>query len=119
MVSVAIARNLALALPEAEEKSHFDIPDFRVKNKIFASIHTEKKYMMVRLSVIDQSIFCSYNKEVIFPVPGGWGRRGATFINLEKVKKSMLQDALQIAWITVASPALRKKYFPGQSRVNR
>ena len=31
-------RRLALALPGAEEKSHFDKADFRVRNKIFASL---------------------------------------------------------------------------------
>ncbi|HEX7902960.1 MAG TPA: MmcQ/YjbR family DNA-binding protein [Chitinophagaceae bacterium] len=112
MVSVVIARQVALSMPEAQEKSHFDIPDFRVKNKIFASIHTDKNYMMVKLSAVDQSVFCSYDKEVIFPVPGGWGRKGATFINLEKVKKAMLRDAVQTAWKTVAPVSLRKRYFP-------
>ena len=32
-------RKLALALPEAYEDSHFDVADFRVKKKIFATIH--------------------------------------------------------------------------------
>jgi hypothetical protein len=66
---------------------------------------------MVKLSVIDQSVFCAYNKEVIFPVPGGWGQRGATFIDLKKVKKSMLIDAITTAWKTTASPKLVEKYF--------
>lgn len=102
---------MALSLPEAEEKSHFHIPDFRIKNKIFATLHADKNYMMVKLSVIDQSFFCSYNKEIIFPVPGGWGRQGATFINLKKIRKTMLKDALTTAWKTVAPPKLTEKYF--------
>ena len=111
MITIESARKAALSLPETEEKSHFDIPDFRVKNKIFATIHTDKNYMMVKLSPIDQSVFCSYNKQVIFPVPGGWGKHGATFINLKKVKKSMFIDALTTAWKTVAPPKLVKRYF--------
>ena len=67
MVSIASARKAALSFPETEEKKHFDIPDFRIKNKIFASIHTDKNYMMVKLSLVDQSVFCSYHKEIIFP----------------------------------------------------
>jgi len=66
---------------------------------------------MVRLSTIDQSVFCAYNKEVVFPVPGGWGKCGATFINLKKVKKSILLDALTIAWKTTAPSKLVEKYF--------
>ncbi len=34
----AEVRRLALALPEATEGSHFDRADFRVRNKIFASL---------------------------------------------------------------------------------
>jgi hypothetical protein len=66
---------------------------------------------MVKLSAIDQSVFCAYNKEVIFPVPGDWGKHGATFVNLKKVKKSMLIDAITTAWKTTAPSKLVEKYF--------
>ena len=111
MITIEQARKAALSLPESEEKPHFHLTSFRVKNKIFATIHADKNYLMVKLSAIDQSVFCSYNKEVIFPVPGGWGKQGATFINLKKVKKSMLLDALTTAWKTTAPPKLLDKYF--------
>lgn len=111
MVTIQQARKSALSLPETEEKPHFHVTSFRVKNKIFATIHADKNYVMVKLSVIDQSAFCSYNKDVIFPVPGGWGRKGATFINLKKVKSSMFVDALTTAWKTTATPKLVEKYF--------
>ena len=111
MISVEQARKAALSLPETEEKPHFHLTSFRVKNKIFATIHADKNYVMVKLSAIDQSVFCAYNKEVIFPVPGGWGKKGATFIDLKKVKKSMLIDAITTAWKTTASPKLVEKYF--------
>ena len=65
---------------------------------------------MVKLSTVGQSVSCSYNKEVIFPVPGGWGRQGATFINLKKVKKTMFLDALETAWKTTAPAKLLEKY---------
>ncbi len=111
MITIEQARKAALSLPETEEKPHFHLTSFRVKNKIFATIHADKNYVMVKLSAIDQSVFCSYNKEVIFPVPGGWGKQGATFINLKKVKKSMLLDALSTAWKKTAPPKLVEKYF--------
>jgi hypothetical protein len=111
MITIEHARKAALSLPETEEKPHFHLTSFRVKNKIFATIHADKNYMMVRLSAIDQSVFCSYNKDLIFPVPGGWGRKGATFINLKKVKKAMFLDALTTAWKTTAPAKLVEKYF--------
>jgi hypothetical protein len=115
MVTIETARQLALSLPEAEEKSHFGTPDFRVKNKIFATVHVDKQYMMVKLPVVDQSVFCAFDKEVVFPVPGGWGRKGATFFNLKKVKKAMLLDALAVAWKSVAPVKMVQKYFPAGS----
>ena len=102
---------MALALPETEEKLHFHLAGFWVKNKIFATIHMDKNCVMVKLSAIDQSVFCSYNKEVIFPVPGGWGKHGATFINLKKVRKSMFHDALTTAWKFAAPAKVIEKYF--------
>jgi hypothetical protein len=111
MVTIESARKAALSLPETEEKSHFDIPDFRVKNKIFATLHIDKNYMMIKLCLVDQSVFCSFDNETIFPVPGGWGRKGATFFNLRKVKKPMLMDALRCAWKNTAPPKLVKQYF--------
>ena len=112
MVSITEARESALALPEAEEKSHFDQPDFRVKGKIFAVLHAERNEMMVKLSIIDQSVFCAIDKNVIYPVPGGWGRKGATLINLKKVRRSIFLDALTTAWKTTAPSKLVTKYYP-------
>jgi len=57
---------------------------------------------MVKLSPKDQSVFCAYDLSVVYPVPGGWGLKGATFIDLKKVKRSMLKDAITTAYCTVA-----------------
>jgi hypothetical protein len=112
MISLPTAKQLALSFPEAEEKSHFERPDFRVRNKVFASLHVDKNVMVIKLSLVDQSVFCAFDSTIIYPVPGGWGRRGWTMINLKKIKKAMLVDALTTAWKTVAPATLVKKYFP-------
>lgn len=112
MVSVETAKKMALSLSETEEKSHFEKPDFRIRNKVFAVLHNDKQAMVVKLSLIDQSVFCAFDTTVIYPVNGGWGRQGWTMINLRKIKKPMLQDALTTAWKTVAPVTLVKKYFP-------
>ncbi len=114
MVNLSEARRLALALPASEEKAHFDKPDFRVKNKIFAVLHKDKSGMVVKLSLPDQSVFCAYDSEIIYPLPGGWGRKGWTMINLKKIKKPMLVDVLTMAWKAVAPASLVVKHFPGE-----
>ena len=112
MVSLAEAKKIANALPEVEEKSHFEKPDFRINNKIFAVLHLAESCMVVKLSVVDQSVFCAFDETIIYPVSGGWGGQGWTTINLKKIKRTMLKDALTTAWKTVASPKLVIKYFP-------
>ena len=111
MINIEEAREKALSLPEVAEKKHFERPDFRVRKKIFAVLHQDKNAMVIKLSVLDQNVFCSFDKEVIYPVPGGWGRQGWTFINLKKIKKVMFSDALATAWKTVAGIKLTEKYF--------
>src|SRR5436190_1282957 len=111
MITIKAAREALLALPEAVEHQHFGRPDFRIKKKIFATLHEDKNLVVVKLTVIDQSVFCAFDESVIFPVPGGWGRQGYTYINLKKINKPMLNDALLTAWKTVAPKTLVKKYF--------
>ena len=112
MVSLAGAKKITLTLPEVEEKKHFQRQDFRIRNRIFAVLHADKNCMVIKLSVPDQSVFCAFDETVIYPVFGGWGRQGWTMINLKRVKKAMLLDALTTAWKTVAPPRLVAKYFP-------
>ncbi len=69
MVDIETFRKLALSFPGTEEQPHFDIPSFRVKNKIFATLWAKENRAMLKLSLADQSVFCSYDNTVFFPVP--------------------------------------------------
>lgn len=55
------------------------------------------------LSEVDQSVFSAFDKSVIYPVPNKWGKQGATFVELEKVRKTMLKDALKRAYNKILS----------------
>jgi predicted DNA-binding protein (MmcQ/YjbR family) len=98
MVSVAAFRTLALSLPGTEELPHFHLTSFRVNKKIFATLGEKDKRAILKLSKIDQSVFCSYDESIFYAVPGSWGKQGATFVNLSKVRKAMFKDALQCAY---------------------
>ncbi len=67
----------------------------------------------LKLRPEDQSVFCSFDKEVIYPVPGGWGRMGFTFVNLKKVRKTMFKDALTVAYCGVAPAKLAAAFKKG------
>jgi hypothetical protein len=98
MVTVETFRQMALSFPGTVELPHFDRASFRINKKIFTTLSEKDKLAMVKLSLIDQSVFCAFDKTIIYPVPGGWGKTGATYINLALVKKGMLKDALSVAY---------------------
>jgi hypothetical protein len=112
MISIEIVRQLALSFPETDEHPHFERKAFRVKKKIFATLSEKDMTVSLKLSLIDQSVFCAIDPAVIYPVPGGWGRMGFTFVNLKKVKKALFKDALTTAYCTTAPPKLAVPFLP-------
>ncbi|MEO6540269.1 MAG: MmcQ/YjbR family DNA-binding protein [Ferruginibacter sp.] len=101
MVTVETFRQMALALPGAVELPHFDRASFRVNKRIFATLDEPKKIAVLMFSPLEQSVFCAFDKNIIYPVPGGWGIKGATIFELSKIKKAMLKDALQVVYAEV------------------
>ncbi len=106
MIDTETARQIALALPGTTEHPHFDKQAFKANKRIFATLWEKKKLVMVKLSLIDQSVFSSFDSTIIYPVPNKWGLQGCTFIELDKVPLEMLEDALHTAWQTIM---LKKK----------
>lgn len=106
MVDEKSFREMALSFPEVTEQKHFDKTSLRVGKKIFATLDVPNKQACVKFSEIDQDVFSSYDKSIIFPVPNKWGRLGWTNINLEKIPKKMLLDALTTAYCEVAPKRL-------------
>jgi hypothetical protein len=102
MVSLETFRSLALSFARTEEQPHFEISSFRVNKKIFATYHPKENRAMLKLSLISQSVYVSYNSSLFFPVPGGWGAKGATLVELSKVAKSIFMEALSTAYREVA-----------------
>ena len=48
-ITPALVRRLALRMPESFESSHFSRPDFRVHNKIFATLPPDGQTVVLRL----------------------------------------------------------------------
>ena len=103
LVSIQTFTSLALAFEGASEQPHFEKSSFKVKQRIFATLDTKNKKAVVRLSETDQSVFCAFDTSIIFPVDGTWGKQGWTTIDLTKIPKAMLQDALSTAYRHVAT----------------
>ena len=83
-----------------EESSQYGAPDLRVEGRIFATLAAEKQgYGDLILKPDVQSRFASELPEIFLPVPGGWGRMGATHVRLAAVTEDFLAGALLAAWI--------------------
>ncbi|WP_140937641.1 MmcQ/YjbR family DNA-binding protein [Sphingobacterium lumbrici] len=106
MVSIDTFRKLALSFPEATEEPHFEKTSFRVKKKIFATYDDIKKRACIKLSEIDQDVFSSADRTIIFPVDNKWGKQGWTLIEMNKVHKDLFFDALRTAYCEVAPKKL-------------
>lgn len=110
MVSVAYFKKLALSFDEASELPHFEKTSFRVNKKIFATLDITAQKTALKFTEIEQSVFCAFDKNIIYPVPGAWGKKGYTYVELKKVRKDMLKDALTVSYCNVAPKKLAEKY---------
>jgi predicted DNA-binding protein (MmcQ/YjbR family) len=110
MVEIETFRQLALSFEETTEEPHFKKQSFRVRTKIFATLDIDNQQAVVKLSEIDQAVFCSFDKAIMYPVEGTWGKQGWTIVALQKVRKEMLQDALTTSYCTVAPKKLAEQH---------
>lgn len=102
-------RSLALSFPGTVEKPHFDRVAFKIVDKrIFATLHEKSASANVKFSEKDQSIFCSFNKNAVYPVPNKWGLHGWTTFELENVPRELMLDALETAYNDVLKHKSKK-----------
>ena len=108
MISWRVARALAMALPESEEKDHFGSPSFRVRDKIFAqlsSVGDAKPRGLVKLSPSDQQALALLDPRTYSPAPH-WGRYGWTYLELASIDESTYRALLEKSWRNVAPKQL-------------
>ena len=102
-MSIARFRKVALSLPDVLEGSHQGHADFRVKKRIFASLgYPDQEWGMVKLTPEQQSVLVEAEPNIFQPVPGAWGKGGATNVRLAKADVTTLRSALTMAWRNIA-----------------
>jgi hypothetical protein len=91
-------RKLALAVPRAVEKSHMAHPDFRLHDKVFASLGAPNaEWGMVKLTPEQQGAFVRTAPKMFKPCTGAWGRQGCTNVLLAVARPTTLRLALAAA----------------------
>ncbi|MBV9082609.1 MAG: MmcQ/YjbR family DNA-binding protein [Acidobacteriaceae bacterium] len=114
-------RRIALKLPGAEEGSHMGSPDFRVGGRIFATLASQDQgYGNLMLTPEQQAAFVNEAPEIFMPIAGGWGRMGATHINLAAATEEVLTGALHTAWkLRTEKNAAKNRKNSGQREGSR
>lgn len=116
MVTIEFLKQIALALPETTEDPHFEKTSFRVKKKIFATYDHSKNRTCIKLSEIDQDVFSSSDRTIVYPVDNKWGKQGWTFIEMNSVNKDLFIDALTSAYCEVAPKKLADQVRPNENK---
>ena len=99
-------RRLALALPGTVEASHMRHPDFRVDNRIFATLgYPDETCAMVKLKPDQQTMLVATQPHIFRSVKGAWGLRGSTNVSLDKADRASIENALSLAWRNLAPKA--------------
>ncbi len=108
MIDNDTVRTLALNLPEAEEHNHFGRLSFRVKGKIFATLWADDRRVVLKLMPVDQDTLRALDA-AFMPVPGAWGDKGWTQVDLMQIERGLLENALETAWRIVAPKRLTNR----------
>ena len=106
-MTATMFRKLALGFPEAQEKSHFGKADFRVKNKIFATL-LDAETGVVKLAPEQQEMIVAAEPTIFSALKGGWGNQGWTRVGLRSCDEATVKSALTMAWRNVAPKSLQK-----------
>lgn len=100
-------------MPEATESAHGGRPDFRIANKVFASLGVpDKAWGMVKLTPEQQDMLMDAEPGAFKPAAGSWGRRGYTHVHLADVDQKTLGNAVAMAWRNTAPKKLLASASP-------
>lgn len=107
-VTIDDVREFAFSLEGVIELPHFEKTSFRVKNRIFCTYNAKENRICLKLSEIDQDVFCSFDSSVVWKVPNKFGNQGWTLFSLSNLRKEMMEDAMNEAYKLVSMPKKKK-----------
>jgi hypothetical protein len=114
-------REIVLALDGAAEGAHMGHPDFRANGRIFASLHSEDRYGMVKLTPEEQAVFLREHPKTFEPSAGAWGRQGCTNVTLSAANRPAVRAAVKLAFagILALPPARPRKKAAARPAIKR
>jgi hypothetical protein len=108
-LSAARARKLLLGFDNVSEAPHFDRVAFRTPRRIFATLAGDARDVNFMFDPLAQETFCEMAPHALAPVPGGWGRMGATRCDLKKVDEPTFLAAAEAAHARASEPGRSRR----------
>ena len=102
-------RELALALPEAEERETWGHATFRIRNKLFAMMAADEATASVK-AVPEEQAACIGSDPETFYMPPYVGKHGWIGIVLERVDRDELEELVTEAWRMTAPKRVLKAF---------
>jgi hypothetical protein len=97
MVTQEYAAGVLLKMDKVKEGRRRHIRTFRKSGRVFATINETENRSCLRLSVVDQDVFCRILPDHIFRVPNKNGSYGWTLFMLSNMPRRLYQDAVRCA----------------------
>jgi hypothetical protein len=96
MADIEDLRDIAPALPETTEGTHFRLASYQVGGKNFISIH---KYGHLNMSIDPARVAGIVTQDpAVFPESGRFDRPIGITVDLAKVRKQRLAESVELAW---------------------
>jgi hypothetical protein len=104
----------------AIESSHMGHPDFRVNNRIFATLHHADRFGMVKLTPVEQATFIRAHASMFEPESGAWGLQGCTRVHIDTADEDIVGEAMTLAWRgVVAKGPAKSRSAPAKAKTAR
>lgn len=97
MVTFAVVREFALALPEAEEGTSYGTPAFKVRGKIFARLREEGDVLVVKIDSDYRDALTRSAPDTYFITPH-YEKYPFVLVRLPEVDREDLRELLTDAW---------------------
>ncbi|AYQ34295.1 MmcQ/YjbR family DNA-binding protein [Runella sp. SP2] len=107
MIDVEKAHEVLVNMPNAKEEAHFDKPAYKIKGKIFATFNIENKWVTLKFTPEQQTIFCE--DEAFYPVPNKWGQLGWTHVSLDKVRLIAFEEGVNTSYENIVAMKTKKR----------
>lgn len=104
-------RRIALGLPEVIEKSSYNTPGFRVKDKLFLRIRTEAEGGLVVFTedLGEKDALLASNPVAFFTTPHYDGH-ASVLVHLKEVDVDELTELITDSWLVKAPPKVRQAH---------